>query len=280
MSLCKCYFNYKLFEKCCAIKIRKKEDKKINQSNFQEYLYIALYGSTKTLINEQEFKNIFINKLFLNKEKQESNDNENLSKENNNSNNNEQQLPEDNHEQISEKKEQQISEEHEEQQIPNNTILIENLKKAIKDSNLEDLFLNKQIYNDITNSQLTYDEKMNLQDERKQELNNRINEMINETENIDNLSENQVLDNLIKQSDITFHGKNLLQQNKKVKLNKLQQNLLQYYKEKINQTERNTQQEIIQNIQEKINKETNIVKLQVDMQEEIDNDKDLTNQQK
>ncbi|CAG8836287.1 6297_t:CDS:1, partial [Cetraspora pellucida] len=89
----------------------------------------------------------------------------------------------------------------------------------------------------ITNSLLTYDEKMNLQDQRKQELNNRINEMINETENIDNLKENQVLDNLIKRSDITFHGKNLLQQNRKVKLNELQQELLQYYKEEINQTE-------------------------------------------
>ncbi|CAG8652155.1 21361_t:CDS:2 [Cetraspora pellucida] len=296
MSLCKCYYNYKLFEKCYAVKIHKKDDKKINQSNFQEYLYIALYGSRKTLINEQEFKNIFINKLFLNKEKQESNDNENLSKENNDSNNNEQQLPKDNYEQIPKKEEQQIPKEHEEQQISNNTILIENLKKAIKDSNLEDLFLNKQIYNEL-------------------QLNNRINEMINETENIDNLNKNQVLVNLIKQSDITFYEKNLLQQNRKVKLNKLQQDLLQYYKKEINQTEvlsqlreiqltirneerltaeqkvilfdlvnekfqRNTQQEIIQNIQEKIDKETNVVKLQVDMQEEIDNDKDLTNQQK
>ncbi|CAG8655220.1 24537_t:CDS:2 [Cetraspora pellucida] len=68
----------------------KAKNKKINQSNFQEYLYIALYGSTKTLINEQKFKNIFINKLFLNNEKQESNNNENLL---NDLNNNEQQLP-------------------------------------------------------------------------------------------------------------------------------------------------------------------------------------------
>ncbi|CAG8655239.1 24538_t:CDS:1 [Cetraspora pellucida] len=124
--------------------------------------------------------------------------------------------------------------------------------------------------------------------------------MIKETENIDNLKKNQVLDNLIKCSDITFHERNLLQQNRKVKLNKLQQELLKYYKEIINQTEvllqlqeiqltignkerltakqkvtlfnlvnekflRNTQQEKIKNIQEKIEKETNIVKLQVDI---------------
>ncbi|CAG8793982.1 15082_t:CDS:1, partial [Cetraspora pellucida] len=124
-----------------------------------------------------------------------------------------------------------------EQQIPDNTFLIENLKKAIKDSNLDDLFLNKIIYNDIVNSLLTFEEKNELHDERKQELNNRITEIINETENIDSLNENQVIDSLIKRTDITFHGKNLLQQNRKVKLDKLQQDLLQYYKEIIDQTD-------------------------------------------
>ncbi|CAG8583153.1 21444_t:CDS:2 [Cetraspora pellucida] len=121
--------------------------------------------------------------------------------------------------------------------------------------------------------------------------------------------------NLIKQSDITFHKKSILQQNRKTKLNKLQQDLLQYYKEIINHTdissqlreiqlaiERETrlfakqkvtlfnlvnekyqksiQQEIINNINEKINKESNIVKLQVDIKDEIDDDNNLTFQQK
>ncbi|CAG8551930.1 12951_t:CDS:2 [Cetraspora pellucida] len=220
---------------------------------------------------------------------------------------------EDSNEQIPEDQ-NQIPEQNDEQ-IPDNTILIENLKKAIKDSNLEDLFLNEQIYNNIANSLLIFEEKSQLQDERKQELNNRINEMINETENIDNLKENQVIDNLIKRSDITFHGKNLLQQNRKVKLNELQQDLLQYYKEIINNTDvslqlreiqlaigneirltaeqkvvlfdlvnekyqKSIQQEKINNINEKISKESNIVKLQVDIKDEIDDDNDLTFQQK
>ncbi|CAG8766435.1 17035_t:CDS:2, partial [Cetraspora pellucida] len=92
-------------------------------------------------------------------------------------------------------------------------------------------------------------------------------------------------------------------------------NLLKYYKEIINQTEvpsqlhkiqlaignkerltaeqkvilfdlvnekfqKNTQQEIIQHILKKINKETNIVKLQVYIKDKIANNKDLTSQQK
>ncbi|CAG8676124.1 2659_t:CDS:2, partial [Cetraspora pellucida] len=332
MSLCKCYYNYKLFENCCAIKIHENEDKKINESNFQEYLYIALYGTVKIYINEQEFKNIFNNKPVLDNsnkqipenlpnESNESNNNEQLSEEQN-----EQQLPDEHkeeqlpdeqeEEQLPDKQEEeQLPDKQEEQQIPDNTFLIENLKKAIKESKLNDLFVNEYIYKNIVNSLLTYEEKIELQDERKQELNNRINEMINETENIDNLKDNQDIDNIIKRSDITFYGKNLLQQNRKVKLNKLQQDLLEDYKEMINRTEvllqlrelqlaignderliaeqkvilfdlinkklqRNTQQEKINNIQEKITKTNEIVKLQVDIKEEIDSDKDLSTQQK
>ncbi|CAG8625400.1 4969_t:CDS:2 [Cetraspora pellucida] len=248
MSLCKCYYNYKLFENCCAIKIH------------------------------------------------ESNNNEQLSDEQ------EQQLPE---------QEDQILdqiEEHEEQQIPDNTFLIENLKKAIKDSNLNDLFLNEIIYKDIVNSLLTFEEKNELQDERKRELNNRITDIINETENIDSLNDNQIINNLIKRTDITFYEKNLLQQNRKVKLDKLQQDLLQYYKEIIDQTDilsqlleiqiaignenhltaeqkvilfdilkekmqKKTEQNIINMIQEKIKNTNEIINLQVDIKDEIDFDK-------
>ncbi|CAG8679548.1 3599_t:CDS:2, partial [Cetraspora pellucida] len=101
----------------------------------------------------------------------------------------------------------------------------------------------------------------------------------------------------------------------KTKLNKLQQDLLQYYKEIINHTnvssqlreiqlaieretrlfaeqkvtlfdlvnekyQKNIQQEIINNINEKINKESNIVKLQVDIKDEINDNNNLTFQQK
>ncbi|CAG8766431.1 17034_t:CDS:2, partial [Cetraspora pellucida] len=85
---------------------------------FKKYLYITLYESTKTLINEQEFKNIFINKLFLNNENQEPNDNKNLP---NDSNNNEQQLPneKDQNKQIPDNQ-NQIHKENKKQQIPNN----------------------------------------------------------------------------------------------------------------------------------------------------------------
>ncbi|CAG8772350.1 16816_t:CDS:1, partial [Cetraspora pellucida] len=164
MSFCKCYYNYNLFKDCCAIKIRQDEDKKININNIQEYLFIALYRTVKTINKEQEFKNIFINKPILdNSNKQIP---ENLPNELDESNNNEQ-LFDELDEQLPEEEDQipdQI-EEQEEQQIPDNTFLIENLKKAIKDSKLEDLFLNEQIYKDIVNSLLIFEEKNKLQDE-------------------------------------------------------------------------------------------------------------------
>ncbi|CAG8791550.1 7732_t:CDS:1, partial [Cetraspora pellucida] len=167
----------------------------------------------KTISKEQSFKNIFMNKPILDNEQiPEKLPNE--SDELNNNEQEEQQLPEE----LPEEQEDQIpdhNEEQDEQQIPDNTFLIENLKKAIKDSNLNDLFLNEQIYKDIVNSLLTFEKKNELQDERKRELNNQITDIINETENIDSLNENQVIDNLIKRTDITFHGKNLLQQNRK-----------------------------------------------------------------
>src|SRR6185295_12494392 len=139
MSFCECYYNYNLFKDCCAIKIRQDEDKKININNIQEYLFIALYGTVKTISKEQEFKNIFMNKPILDNEQIP----EKLPNESNNNKQEEQQLPEEQEDQqLPEEQEDQIpdhNEEQEEQQIPDNAFLIENLKKAIKDSNLDDL---------------------------------------------------------------------------------------------------------------------------------------------
>ncbi|CAG8635490.1 14473_t:CDS:2, partial [Cetraspora pellucida] len=143
--------------------------------------YSTMKKMTKTLKNKilesvlegikasndvKEFKNIFINKPILdNNNKQIP---ENLPNESDESNNNEQlsdELDEQEEQQLLEEQEDQIPdqiEEQEKQQILDNIFLIKNLKKAIKDSNLNNLFLNEQIYKDIINSLLIFEEKNEL----------------------------------------------------------------------------------------------------------------------
>jgi hypothetical protein len=189
--------------------------------------------------------------------------------------------------------------------------MLVDLKEAILRANIEDLLYKKKYYDIIEEF---VDTKMELHNYRKTILNDKIGKYLAEIDNIKDLLDDEKIDSYVILSDLSFDNKKQLQLSRQQKLTSLQEKMFEYYERNVEETsitnlllethksisltdltneqkvrlysminkkiDQNRINEEYTMLKDKIDQETDVVKLQNILEADIDNTKYISFEQK